>query len=128
MPVAKLEDVPIGAVLARPVEDSMGRVLINAGEPLTEQLLAVLRKRGYAEVDIRPMEVSPSIVAGRTGRPGASGPGAERNALEEEVAAIRQRIAKLFGVFPSSNLPMANLRGAVESVLVERLMSKNRNR
>lgn len=128
MPIAKIEDVPIGAVLARPVEDSMGRVLINTGEPLTEQLIAVLRKRGYAEIDIRPIDPPSGTLGGRSGRSGSGGGGDERSALQEEIKRTRERIAGLFAAFPPSNVPMANLRGAVERVLVERLMSRKRGR
>ncbi|MCA8938814.1 MAG: hypothetical protein KDB07_03350 [Planctomycetes bacterium] len=53
MPTVSIDAVKPGAVLARSVEDSMGRVLINSGEALSPQLIAVLKKRGFVEVDIR---------------------------------------------------------------------------
>lgn len=51
-----LTDARPGMVLGCPVEDALGRVLINAGEELTEPLIKVLLRRGFTEIKIRPEE------------------------------------------------------------------------
>ncbi|RIK65676.1 MAG: hypothetical protein DCC64_00750 [Planctomycetota bacterium] len=48
-----LKDARPGMVLNRQIEDSLGRTLVAAGEKLSPELIRVLMRRGYAEVEIR---------------------------------------------------------------------------
>ncbi len=116
MPIQRIDEVRPGAVLARPVEDSMGRVLINAGEALTEQLISVLRRRGFLEVEVRPQSVVDAANAAAEAAGSKSGP--------DEIAALRERISGRFARVPKQNERMRDLRQAVESVSVERLIAK----
>ncbi|MBI4229653.1 MAG: hypothetical protein HY608_02335 [Planctomycetes bacterium] len=50
MPRVPLDSVVEGAVLAEPVLDPMGRLLVPAGEVLTSAVLASLRRRGIPDV------------------------------------------------------------------------------
>jgi len=97
----------------------MGRVLINAGEPLTEQLLVVLRKRGYAEVDIRPVEVASDVLG-----PGARAKGRGTASTDEDILLLKKAIAERFSSVGPSDVAMTNLKFAVERVLVERLAAR----
>jgi len=116
MPIQRIEDVRPGAVLARPVEDSMGRVLINAGEVLTEQLISVLIRRGFHEVEVRPQSVVDAANAEASGNGQETGP--------DEIAALKERIQQRFAGVSKSDQPMKCLRQAVEAVSIERLLAK----
>ena len=123
MPTVSLEDVQPGAVLARPIEDSMGRVLINTGEKLTEQLIKVLQKRGFVEVDIRQPEQA-SASAELTKRVTKSYvTDVDR---DPEVIELKKSIEARFHNFPDreANLNMHMIQLVAQNVLVRRLLKK----
>ncbi|MCC6465064.1 MAG: hypothetical protein IT463_06975 [Planctomycetes bacterium] len=85
MQTIAVKDAKPGMVLARPVEDALGRVMINAGEKLTEDLIRVLIRRGYAEIEIRPLATQ------RVGLAGAAGNEDQQAAMAKLMAEFRVR-------------------------------------
>lgn len=121
MPTVRIDEVEPGAVLARPVEDSIGRVLINAGEVLTDQLILVLRKRGFVEVEVKPGEsqLASSIMIGKPGSSGGN---------DDDAASLRAQLVARFASVPKGDQQMQLLRSAVEKVLMERLIARKGRR
>jgi len=121
MPIMSINDVPEGAILARPIEDSMGRILINAGEALTGQLIAVLKKRGYAEVEVRPESKSRDTEAleRRVSRRFT-----DTVQYDSDVIKLRDEIEARFHNIPATNKYMQMVRVMAQKVLIDRLAKK----
>ena len=118
MPVLPINEVPVGAILARPVEDSMGRILINPGEALTEQLLNVLKKRGFVEVEIRPesQRRDTEMIEKRLTRNHS-----ENMQYDADVLKIRKEVDERFHDIPDDDRPMQVIRLVAQKVLMERV-------
>jgi len=56
MGVINIDDIQPGMVLAAPVTDRRGRVLLGAGCEITEKQLRILRMWGVIEADIQGVE------------------------------------------------------------------------
>lgn len=69
MPTVMVRQARAGMVLAAPIEDALGRVLINAGEELTDELILVLIKRGFGEIEIRPPQLAATPVPSSSAHP-----------------------------------------------------------
>ena len=116
MPIVAIENINPGAVLARPVEDSMGRILINAGETLNEQLIAVLKKRGYAEVEVRPdaeqsvsEELQQKVAKHFT----------DKLKYDKAIQNIRTEVDQRFHNAAESDRPMQIVRLVAQKVLID---------
>jgi hypothetical protein len=105
-------------VLGAPVEDALGRVLINAGEELTEELIHVLIRRGFGEVVIRPA-MAAAMSAGRS----ESGNSVYDAELGRMMAGVNERISRSS---EGSAAERASRRVTLE-VLVERLNTRMRS-
>ena len=118
MPVLPINEVPIGAILARPVEDSMGRILINAGEALTEQLLNVLKKRGFVEVETRPesQRRDTEMLEKRL-----TSNHSENMQYDADIQKIRQEVDERFHGMADDDRSMQIIRLVVQKVLMERV-------
>ena len=118
MPVLPINEVPIGAILARPVEDSMGRILINAGEALTEQLLNVLKKRGFVEVETRPesQRRDTEMLEKRL-----TSNHSENMQYDADILKIRQEVDERFHGMADDDRSMQIIRLVVQKVLMERV-------
>lgn len=77
--ILPLADLQPGMILAEPVRDRFGNVMLTAGTVLAEKHLAALRQRGIASARIVPEHLPPSA--------------AERAALQH---ATEQRLQHLF--------------------------------
>ncbi|MCC6572811.1 MAG: hypothetical protein IT462_03380 [Planctomycetes bacterium] len=53
MPKIALINAKPGMILGQPVEDDLGRVVLGAGEALTDDLIRLLLKRGHNEIQVR---------------------------------------------------------------------------
>ena len=58
-----LDSVPPGAVLAAPVIDARGNVLVPEGRALTPEWIQRLKGRGVKKVTVHPGVASPSVSA-----------------------------------------------------------------
>ncbi len=86
MPRVPLDSVVEGAVLAEPVHDPLGRLLVPAGEILTASVLASLRRRDVPDV----------ALAGRAAaEPAADLPALEALARQTPEGTVRwERLAR----------------------------------
>lgn len=78
-----LDDLPAGGMLAAPVHDENGRLLLPAGTALSSDLIGALRRRGIATVVIR---LAPSA--------GAGGPAVQE--AKTPQAQVEERMQRLF--------------------------------
>ncbi|NUO15766.1 MAG: hypothetical protein HUU03_04920 [Planctomycetaceae bacterium] len=83
-----LKDARPGMVLNRQIEDSLGRTLVAAGEKLSPELIRVLMRRGYAEVEIRDEAALGRGAPHGTARDGSAG-------AEELKAELEARFGPL---------------------------------
>jgi len=60
MPQISIGEVKPGMVLEEPAVDSLGRVLLEAGETLTENYISKLQAFGVGWLSIKPEEAPPS--------------------------------------------------------------------
>lgn len=93
-----LAEVAVGMVVAEPVLDSAGRVLVPAGADVSESMLLGLRRRDVAEIRVeREVEEDPAVseayrlklVARLDHLFRQAGEGAETRALQQAVLAYR---------------------------------------
>jgi len=77
-----LEDVRPGMVVAGDVRDTTGRLLLRAGQEVTERALRVLRMWGVAEVDVEGAGAARALPAADTG--------------DEASARVRDHVDRLF--------------------------------
>jgi len=108
MPAIPVKQAKAGMILAVPVEDALGRVLINAGEELTEELILVLVRRGFHEVDVRPAHAMQAA--------GNSTDESTHPDYHAELKQIQQGIEQRFARFGDTAL-----KRAAHKVLVARL-------
>ena len=118
MPSMKVSDVKVGAILARPIEDSMGRILINAGETLNQQLLAVLAKRGIREIEVRPEShgtdtenLEQRISDGQS----------SSIQSDADVLMIKREMEERFHNVPETDSRMGMIRILAQKVLIDRI-------
>jgi hypothetical protein len=105
-------------VLGAPVEDALGRVLINAGEELTEELIHVLIRRGFGEVEIRP-----AMAAAMSAARSESGNSDYDAELGRMMAAFKERFSRSSeGSAADKSIMRVSLK-----VLVERLNTRMRS-
>jgi|GEM_PF-2415517 len=118
MALVSLDNVTVGSILAAPIEDSLGRILINAGEPLTEQLVAVLKKRGYVEVDIRPQ---PSPHSAEAMEERVAGQMASSVQFDSDVLRLKQAVGERFHNVSEKNSRMQTIRVMAQKALINRI-------
>lgn len=120
VPNVPIEEIEPGAVLLRPIEDSMGRVLIQAGESLTEQLLNVLKRRGYVELDIRAEEGQSASeeISSRL-----SGGYSEQVAYDSDVLKMKEELARLFHNVSDDNREMMLIKGLAENIRIGQIVA-----
>jgi len=115
-----IQDVNPGDVLIRSVEDSVGRVLIYAGERLDEKLIAILKRRGFLELEVRRTkfkdvdEIEDSIFENLN----------QRAEIDIDIQKLRDEIDQRFHNVSEDNHPMQVIRLVVHKVLVNRLANK----
>lgn len=119
MPAVSIENVKPGAVLARPIEDSMGRVLINAGEALTPQLIGVLKKRGFVEVDVHSTGASDGEEPELT--PRVTHSIVKDMANDEDVIKLNKEIAERFHNISEKNPRMSVIRALATKTLISKI-------
>ena len=112
MKAIALKDARPGMVLARRIEDSLGRTLVSAGEQVNVALIRVLMRRGFTEIEICHDTASQSSTG-----PGDSGPRYTRKLTE-----LEQELQRRFGLLSESDEPRRMLRAATLRVLSERLV------
>ncbi len=119
MPLIPTHEVSPGRILARPIEDSMGRILINEGEILTEQLLAVLQKRGFVEIDVRPetKDRRTAMLEQKVEKRFT-----DRIHANSDVIALKKEIDQRFHNVSEQDPRMQTIRLMTQKVLVENLM------
>lgn len=118
MAIVSLDQVSVGSILAAPIEDSLGRILISAGEPLTDQLINVLRKRGYVEVDIRPQ---PNPQSAEAMEERVSGSISSSVQFDNDVLRLKQAVAERFHNVSEKNSRMQTIRVMAQKVLINRI-------
>ncbi len=101
IPVDRVTD---GLVLARAVEDRMGRLLLMKGDALQVRYRDKLREWGISEVYVEGEEEAAPDLAGILA-PSASPAG---DALELE--ALQKRLDRRFSDFPPANTVMTGLK------------------
>ncbi|MHC4661182.1 MAG: hypothetical protein ACYS8W_05785 [Planctomycetota bacterium] len=65
MPRTDINDIKPGMILEEPAMDSLGRVLLEAGEKLTEKYITKLKAFGIAALSVRTGEPAPATGASR---------------------------------------------------------------
>jgi molybdopterin biosynthesis enzyme len=90
VPVIAVKQASPGMRLATPVEDALGRVLINAGEELTDELILVLIRRGFHEIEVRPETALPATGGNRDENTSPDYQ-AELKRIQTEIAARFER-------------------------------------
>jgi hypothetical protein len=84
-----LDDLPDKGVLAEPVHDAQGQLLLPAGTVLSTDLIAALRRRGIASAAI----VLPGAQAGE-GAPEGGGMQASRAQIDARMQRLFRHTAK----------------------------------
>lgn len=120
MPIVPISEVKVDAILARPVEDSMGRILINEGEKLSETLINVLKKRGFVEVEVRPEskkrateELERSVDSRYT----------DKIKYDGDVNQVKEDMEARFAGVPEGNAAMQVIRVMAQKALVDRIVN-----
>lgn len=121
MPTVPIEEVQAGDILLKPIEDSMGRVLITAGESLTDQLINVLKRRGYVELDIRASE-SQSISEEISARMGAEY--SEQVQYDSDVLQMKDEVSARFHNVAEDDRNMQIIRSIAENILIGRIVAR----
>lgn len=101
IPVDAITD---GMILAKPVEDRLGRPLLMKGDTLQARYRTRLRDWGIVEVAVEGEEGAVADLAGTL--PEAPAPTADPAALE----ALQKRLDRRFAAFDASNPVMAGLK------------------
>lgn len=114
-----LTDARPGMILAGPVEDALGRILINAGEQLTEDLIKVLLRRGFSEIEVRP-EKQPEAEEASTEAPDKDPNDTYEVALNKLTTEFKGRFSRTEDYSSCDRLLMR----AALSVLVGRLNAR----
>ena len=110
MKIIALKDARPGMILARRIEDSLGRTLVNVGESLSVALIGVLIRRGFTEVEIRKDTASLSPLTA-----GDSGP-----RYTHKLAELEHELGLRFGSLPESDEPRQMLHDATLRLLTEK--------
>ena len=119
-----IQNVKPGDILLRSVEDSVGRVLIYAGERLDEKLIEILKRRGFLELEIRRDTAKFKDVAELEDRIFENHD--QRVEMDSDVEELRREIDRRFHNVSEDNHPMQVIRLVVHKVLVSRLANKKK--
>lgn len=97
-----VDAVADGLVLARAVEDRMGRLLLMKGDTLQARYRDKLREWGISEIHVEGEEPATPDLAGILASPA----GDQTRGLE----ALQKRLDRRFSDFPPANAVMAGLK------------------